>query len=255
MGESAEASPLDIPFVDPIELLKRARTARIVEETQLLGGCCEPGRMYAVYAEDKECGKEKLFVCKDNSACCQHYFCCTNCREFDMEIICKRMRFDSAAKRYSIEWLPFTKLRRPCAYCCCSSLPEVTIDYTQNGKNVRLGAITNPCSCCNYEFEICEGNSEEPRYKVSGSSCQCGMQCSCSCSCCKEVVFGIYDCRKENMKIGSMLKVWKKPCNKELTNVNEHLIEFPSTISWQQKFLLLSCMFFIEFRYYKTMHR
>jgi len=247
-------SMLEMPFIDPIELLKKIKTAKILEEIQSLG-CCSPERMYIVYAEDKEYGKgelTKLFMCKDSSTCCQHYFCCTNCREFNMDIICKRIKFDSVLKRYSTEWFPFIKLSRSYS-CICSAFPPLSVDYIQNGKNIRLGLIRDWDTCCTYGFKVYEGSIRVPRYMVRGSCCQCGILCSCSC--CKEAIFYIYDCRQDNIKIGKILKVWKEACNKDLTNVNEYSIEFPLITTWQQKLLLIACMLFIEFRHYKNMHR
>lgn len=92
----------------------------------------------------------------------------------------------------------YLRLEKPCTFrCCCCCRPHMVVfDESDRKVHRKLGAIENPCDCCNFKYAVREPVAtkrnapadEELRGKVKfdivGSRWQCAFCCPISVACC-----------------------------------------------------------------------
>lgn len=172
-----------------------------------------------------------------------------------MSITYKQFAFDPKRGVNRPVWVDFLTLNREyqCTCLCCNR-PVIEVFNNSRGAREKVGYIRDVWTCYDYSFYIYEGNSEDAIYMINASCCQCGFHCHCPCGSCKEIIFDMTDLRKSGIRVGEVKKVWSGCAKEILTNADDYSVLFPQRIPWQHKALILSCILFIDYRYFEERH-
>ena len=217
---------------------------------------CEQSNVYRVYKRGtnnkhsssvlntQDFAKGKLFKCKEKSGFCSRNCVANICRAFEM--IVEVYVFSNGQKIKK----PFLHFHRDYTCTCfCCKRPILAVEYIEDGGKELLGYVHCPFSCCGLEIDIHEGGSKTPKYKVSGFCCQLGLFLKMPCGPCKEVTFKIRD--SSNTIIGTMKKTWTGIVKDVVTNSDNFIIDFPHTLDWKDKCLMLADVILYDFMYFE----
>ena len=211
-----------IQIGDPMEILIKAPSAKIIQQIELLEivSECETNNRYDVFCEMNGV-KYFCFRCKEDSSWCMRNMCPSDLRSFKIHMM-------------------FT--------CCCCARPIVKGTFS-NGQ--PFGTINQPFTCCSPLFEAVD-ETDGSKYSVEIPYCQCGFMCrSNCCGKCSEVNGNIYKENDLTHPVGSFKKV--ENCVLEMiTDANSFEIIFPTDATVGDKLNILATVILIDYRFYES---
>ncbi len=198
-----------------------------------------------------EDGKEKVFKCKEHSACCQRNCLPASMREFTVNLDINECRYDYKSQCFRSSWKPFLHIKRDYACTClCCNRPVIEVSRVDKRDKEVLGYVRDEWACCDYVFSLQKSLEESPAYTVRANCCQCGLFCACPCGPCEKVTFDIID-NKNNAVVGGIYKVWSGCAREVITNADSYSVKFPKDMTADYKAILLACVLFIDYRYFE----
>ena len=226
-----------IQIGDPMEILIKAPSAKIIQQIELLEivSECETNNRYDVFCEMNGV-KYFCFRCKEDSSWCMRNMCPSDLRSFIINMILPDQR------KFGILERPFK------CTCCCCARPIVKGTFS-NGQ--PFGTINQPFTCCSPLFEAVD-ETDGSKYSVEIPYCQCGFMCrSNCCGKCHEVNGNIYKENDFTHPVGSFKKV--ENCVLEMiTDANSFEIIFPTDATVGDKLNILATVILIDYRFYES---
>ena len=208
-----------------------------------ISGCETPNR-YFVFSQSPQTGFKMLFLCKEQSECCQRNCCAASMREFVMDI--KHIANVGAINENFSN--SFVHVNKPfkCT-CCCLERPEMIATYAAG--NEIVGKVKQPFSCCDPIFTIYD-NAGTMRYFVHADCCQCGICCTGFCAKMSEAVFNIYRDGNMGHPVGSIVK---KVANLSelVTSADSYQVNFPADAKPNEKLLLIITTLMIDYQFFE----
>jgi Scramblase len=214
---------------------------------------CDQSNIYRVYkslkqasAHGSELAKNKLFKCKEKSSFCGRNCIFNICRPFDMFVDAYVNVNGQKTKK------PFLHLHSNYScVCLCCKRPCLVVEYIDDGAKEILGYIKFPFTFCSIDINVHTSVSKKPIYLVTGNCCQPGLCMKIPCGPCKEVRFVIKS-SEANEVIGKMVKVWTPLMGMVCDYM---MVDFPSTMGWKDKCLILANALFHDFIYFEESNK
>eukprot|EP00831_Metopus_contortus_P008702 TRINITY_DN1333_c0_g1_i11.p2 TRINITY_DN1333_c0_g1~~TRINITY_DN1333_c0_g1_i11.p2 ORF type:complete len:126 (+),score=14.93 TRINITY_DN1333_c0_g1_i11:134-511(+) len=75
--------------------------------------------------------------------------------------------------------------------------------------------------------------------------------CHCPCGPCKNISFKIFRPNDLDHHIGEITKQWSGCMKELLSNADNFGLTFPKEIDWREKLVLMTCVLFIDYRYFE----
>ena len=226
-----------IQIGDPMEILIKAPSAKIIQQIELLEivSECETNNRYDVFCEMNGV-KYFCFRCKEDSSWCMRNMCPSDLRSFKIHMMLP------GQKKFGILDRPFK------CTCCCCARPIVKGTFS-NGQ--PFGTINQPFTCCSPFFETMD-ETDGSKYSIEIPYCQCGFMCrSNCCGKCSEVNGNIYKENDLTHPVGSFKKV--ENCVLEMiTDANSFEIIFPTDATVGDKLNILATVILIDYRFYES---
>ena len=226
-----------IQIGDPMEILIKAPSAKIIQQIELLEivSECETNNRYDVFCEMNGV-KYFCFRCKEDSSWCMRNMCPSDLRSFKIHMILPDQR-------------EFGFLDRPfkCTCCCCAR-PIVKGTFS-NGQ--PFGTINQPFTCCSPFFETVD-ETDGSKYSIEIPYCQCGFMCRSNiCGKCSEVIGNIYKDNDLTHPVGTFKKT--ENCVQEMvSDANSFEIIFPTDATVGDKLNILATVILIDYRFYES---
>ena len=226
--------------LDPMQELALSTGVLIRQQPQFfeqISGCETPNR-YFVFSQSPQTGFKMLFLCKEQSECCQRNCCAASMREFVMDI--KHIANVGAInENFSNSFVHVT--------CCCLERPEMIATYAAG--NEIVGKVKQPFSCCDPIFTIYD-NAGTMRYFVHADCCQCGICCTGFCAKMSEAVFNVYRDGNMGHPVGSIVK---KVANLSelVTSADSYQVNFPADAKPNEKLLLIITTLMIDYQFFE----
>ena len=226
-----------IQIGDPMEILIKAPSAKIIQQIELLEivSECETNNRYDVFCEMNGV-KYFCFRCKEDSPFCMRIMCPSDLRSFKINMILPDQRV-------------FGFLDRPfkCTCCCCAR-PIVKGTFS-NGQ--PFGTINQPFTCCSPFFETVD-ETDGSKYSIEIPYCQCGFMCRSNvCGKCSEVNGNIYKDNDLTHPVGTFKKT--ENCVQEMvSDANSFEIIFPTDATVGDKLNILATVILIDYRFYES---
>jgi hypothetical protein len=103
---------------DPMEELRNAKSAKIVQQIELfeMFTGCETKNRYHVSVKDANKNQTYLFKCKEESGCCVRNFCSSEDRPFDLRV--KHILSEEESKKKDLDKVDYAILERPFKCSC-----------------------------------------------------------------------------------------------------------------------------------------
>ena len=232
--------------LDPMQELALSTGVLIRQQPQFfeqISGCETPNR-YFVFSQSPQTGFKMLFLCKEQSECCQRNCCAASMREFVMDI--KHIANVGAINENFSN--SFVHVNKPfkCT-CCCLERPEMIATYAAG--NEIVGKVKQPFSCCDPIFTIYD-NAGTMRYFVHADCCQCGICCTGFCAKMSEAVFNVYRDGNMGHPVGSIVK---KVANLSelVTSADSYQVNFPADAKPNEKLLLIITTLMIDYQFFE----
>ena len=232
--------------LDPMQELALSTGVLIRQQPQFfeqISGCETPNR-YFVFSQSPQTGFKMLFLCREQSECCQRNCCAASMREFVMDI--KHIANVGAINENFSN--SFVHVNKPfkCT-CCCLERPEMIATYAAG--NEIVGKVKQPFSCCDPIFTIYD-NAGTMRYFVHADCCQCGICCTGFCAKMSEAVFNIYRDGNMGHPVGS---ITKKVANLSelVTSADSYQVNFPADAKPNEKLLLIITTLMIDYQFFE----
>jgi hypothetical protein len=226
-----------IQIGDPMEILIKAPTAKIVQQIELLEivSQCETNNRYDVFCEMNGV-KYFCFRCKEDSSWCMRNMCPSDLRSFKINMMLP------GQKKFGILERPFK------CTCCCCARPIVKGTFS-NGQ--PFGTINQPFTCCSPFFETVD-ETDGSKYSIEIPYCQCGFMCRSNvCGKCSEVIGNIYKENDLTHPVGTFKKL--ENCVQEMvSDANSFEIIFPTDATVGDKLNILATVILIDYRYYES---
>ena len=226
-----------IQIGDPMEILIKAPSAKIIQQIELLEivSECETNNRYDVFCEMNGV-KYFCFRCKEDSSWCMRNMCPSDLRSFKIHMMLP------GQKKFGILDRPFK------CTCCCCARPIVKGTFS-NGQ--PFGTIVQPFTCCSPLFETVD-ETDGSKYSIEIPYCQCGFMCRSNiCGKCSEVNGNIYKDNDLTHPVGSFKKV--ENCVLEMiTDANSFEIIFPTDATVGDKLNILATVILIDYRFYES---
>ena len=226
-----------IQIGDPMEILIKAPSAKIIQQIELLEivSECETNNRYDVFCEMNGV-KYFCFRCKEDSSWCMRNMCPSDLRSFKIHMMLP------GQKKFGILDRPFK------CTCCCCARPIVKGTFS-NGQ--PFGTINQPFTCCSPFFETVD-ETDGSKYSIEIPYCQCGFMCrSNCCGKCSEVNGNIYKENDLTHPVGSFKKV--ENCLLEMiSDANSFEIIFPTDATVGDKLNILATVILIDYRFYES---
>ena len=226
-----------IQIGDPMEILIKAPSAKIIQQIELLEivSECETNNRYDVFCEMNGV-KYFCFRCKEDSSWCMRNMCPSDLRSFKIHMMLP------GQKKFGILDRPFK------CTCCCCARPIVKGTFS-NGQ--PFGTINQPFTCCSPFFETMD-ETDGSKYSIEIPYCQCGFMCRSNvCGKCSEVIGNIYKENDLTHPVGSFKKV--ENCVLEMiTDANSFEIIFPTDATVGDKLNILATVILIDYRFYES---
>ena len=230
---------------DPMTELVNCPSILIRQEPEFFEALtgCETPNVYHVFGQSPY-GYKYLFKCLEQSECCERYFCPSDKREFNMDII-----HCSSLAQLGMDYnTPFANMHKPfmCAMGCCCR-PEVTI--TLSNKKTIVGKAIHIYTCCDPTFEVYDATGKL-KYIVSADCCQCVLLCPGTLAKTYEGQFDIYDA-VSNQNVG---RIFKEPAtySEMVTDADSFTVNFPITANSYDKLLLMGLTIMIDYQFFET---
>ena len=204
---------------------------------------CEMENIFDIFQKHQNAEKttgKRLWRAMEESTFVQRNCVQTNCRSFTLKIF----NLHNGSLENATECL---RMERACTCTCfCLNRPTISMTYTEGGKDVSLGKISDPYDMCQTLFKIFDQN-DNPLYKIETYCVQCGVICKgCPCAPCERVTFQVTDLNT-NQLVPPIQKT-NQVCMKDFVEDSDNYgIEFAPGTSWQNKSLLLGAILFIDF--------
>ena len=226
-----------IQIGDPMEILIKAPSAKIIQQIELLEivSECETNNRYDVFCEMNGV-KYFCFRCKEDSSWCMRNMCPSDLRSFKIHMMLP------GQKKFGILDRPFK------CTCCCCARPIVKGTFS-NGQ--PFGTINQPFTCCSPFFETVD-ETDGSKYSIEIPYCQCGFMCRSNvCGKCSEVIGNIYKENDLTHPVGTFKKL--ENCVQEMvSDANSFEIIFPTDATVGDKLNILATVILIDYRFYES---
>ncbi len=244
---------LNMQFVnDPMVVLSNAKRAHINQQVELLEvlSGCETKNRYHIFIETMDKQYLYLFKAKEESGCCSRQCLSSETRPLHLNI--KHMSSASAINEFdSVD--NYAVLDKPFKCTCyCLDRPKMK-NYVRGNQ---IGSVKQPFICCNCDpvFYVYD-SSDDIKYKIRTSCCQCGIMCKGSLfGECSSVCFGIYEKNETHFVPDNMIGyINKKSGDIEqlLTDADSFVLEFPQNATPEDKMNLIASVLMIDYQYFE----
>jgi hypothetical protein len=230
---------------DPMTELASCPSVLIRQEPEFLEaitGCEEPN-IYHVFGNSPY-GFKYLFKCLEQSECCERFFCPSQRRQFNMDIIhCNS--YDQLGMEYIT---PFANLNKP--FMCtmgCFCRPEITISINRTKKIV--GKALHIWTCCNPTFELYDSKGIL-KYIVTADCCQCVLLCPGMIGKSYEGEFDILE-PNTGTPVGKIMKM-PASYSELVTDADSYTVNFPANATAYDKLLLMGLTILADYQYFET---
>jgi len=207
---------------------------------------CVPPLQFKIYPLGKD-GEKKghaLFKAREESGCCTRQCMGGDCRPFVMKV-----KLDDESEELDNE--PFLLIDRECKCTfLCFNRPEITVTYNEDGKDIYLGKVVNPWTCCNVTLDIFDAAGAK-KYVVEASCCQLGFHIKAPCESCQTIDF---DIKSPSGEVVATLQKRSPGCAGALANLENFLIHFPKNATKEDKALLMAAVLFADYRFFEKKH-
>lgn len=189
-------------------------------------------------APSGEAFRRLIFECKETSDFMDRNCSPGGCRAIDLVLL----KAGSGRDRQVV-----LKMTKPCQCTCfCASRPEMKIFLTEGGREVYLGKVCEPWTCCHHSYDIFDANDSR-RFTLEANCSQCGFFCKCPCEACETIRFDLTSGESHNPE-APVFKKGTGNCLKNAVSVVDYFsVPFPANASWSDKALLLSAVLMIDF--------
>lgn len=240
-------------YSDPMYILSQTSHCFVkqsIEMLEVLTGC-ETQNRYNVYTRAHNGVMTYLFKCKEDSGCCERYYCKGDSRPFNMKL--KHVTNPHIDDDFMDTFCLFDRPWK--CTCCCLARPVLSAYYKQKQEGNSFGSIEEPLSCYDPVLFI-RDSSGFIKYKIHADCCQCGIICRNSiCGKCSETMFGIYpaNCEEFHMKhkVGLIRKIAGDAIKEMFTDADSFEIVFPDESTPEEKLLLIGAVLMIDYRFYE----
>ncbi|CAD8085931.1 unnamed protein product [Paramecium sonneborni] len=207
---------------------------------------CENQNFYFIYSMDNfntdiEQKKSKpYFKANAETECYERISLPSSCRSFNMEV---KQNLSSTNQK-----LLFTVQRNYRYTCLCLNRPDVQV-IGSSGK--KIGYVRSPLFSIQKTVEIFDANNNL-LFNIKGIWNQLQTYCYLPYDFCKTISFDIHN--KFNKKIAEIKKIGHKKgcCYECMLNVeSEYAVQFPKLSSYEEKALILSGVFFLDYSFYE----
>lgn len=239
---------------DPLSVLSQSGSCTVVqtiEMLEILAGY-ETKNRYNVFVKTLQGNSIFLFQCKEDSDYCTRYYCKGDSRPFKMLV--NHVNSSNPNQKFG-EGNLYCVFDRPfkCT-CLCFQRPKVTCYLNHN--NIKVGEITEPCTCCSPHFNINSFDKIDKTFQIHSSCCQCGLICKDNiCGACSDVKFPIYrgntSSYNDSNQIGLINKVSRDIATEIISDADTFEISFPSDSSPEDKLLIIGTTLLIDYRYFE----
>ncbi|CAD8175193.1 unnamed protein product [Paramecium pentaurelia] len=207
---------------------------------------CDNQNFYFIYAMDNlntdiEQKKSKpYFKANAETECHERITLPSSCRSFNMEV---KQNLSSTNQK-----LLFTLNRNYKCTCLCLNRPDIKV---QGSSGSTIGYVRSSLFSIQKTVEIFDANNNL-LFNIKGIWNQFQTYCYLPCGFCKTISFDILN--KFNKKIAEIKKIGQKKgcCYECMLNVeSEYVVQFPKLSSQDEKALILSGVFFLDYNYYE----
>lgn len=231
---ASQGDPRYQPISDANQIL-------IKHEGSCMGCCslgfCAPDNEYKVYewsGDDDEGHEGKLlFTIEQESDCIP-------CRCL---ISTKKRGYKTNLKFPDTEVTAFQKKEFNLG-CLCLCRPETDIWDLNEGRELKLGTLSNPCSMCCLDFKVTEEGKEDPSWSIDVPCCAYGVMCPFYCGPCSHADIPINN--NNGNEVGQIVKKWQSCVSEYCQGAQDYIVKFPPNATRQQKFLLIFAATFID---------
>ena len=113
-------------------------------------------------------------------------------------------------------------------------------------QNILLGKVVNPFGCCELKLNIFNA-SNDLRYTIVGSCCQCGVICQGPC--CQEVELQILNVAAE--QVGTLRRVKASILQNVVETVANFTVTFPQHSNGPDRALLIAATIMLDYTYFE----
>ena len=215
---------------DPFTEIANCQSAIISQTPSLLEavtGCVTQNR-YHIFLQTPY-GLKYAFKCNEKSEGCAR--CCLSGNARPLQII---MRHVVSLEQLSSDFAKiFINIDKPCQPgCCCFCRPYMDVRLADSGQ--RLGAVREPCTCCDIETQVLDANGNL-RYEIHGDCCQLGLCCGPAIQKLSNINF---DIRQNGYVVGAIKKL-SSNIGEFFTKADSYEVVFPMNAAPSDKFLLI----------------
>lgn len=215
---------------DPFTEIANCQSAIISQTPSLLEavtGCVTQNR-YHIFLQTPY-GLKYAFKCNEKSEGCAR--CCLSGNARPLQII---MRHVVSLEQLSSDLAKiFINIDKPCQPgCCCFCRPYMDVRLADSGQ--RLGAVREPCTCCDIETQVLDANGNL-RYEIHGDCCQLGLCCGPAIQKLSNINF---DIRQNGYVVGAIKKL-SSNIGEFFTKADSYEVVFPMNATPSDKFLLI----------------
>ena len=215
---------------DPFTEIANCQSAIISQTPSLLEavtGCVTQNR-YHIFLQTPY-GLKYAFKCNEKSEGCAR--CCLSGNARPLQII---MRHVVSLEQLSSDLAKiFINIDKPCQLgCCCFCRPYMDVRLADSGQ--RLGAVREPCTCCDIETQVLDANGNL-RYEIHGDCCQLGLCCGPAIQKLSNINF---DIRQNGYVVGAIKKL-SSNIGEFFTKADSYEVVFPMNATPSDKFLLI----------------
>lgn len=136
--------------------------------------------------------------------------------------------------------------------CCCYCRPETDIWDLNDGRELKIGSLTNPCSCCCLGFKVIEGENNDPSFSIDVPCCSYGVMCPFYCGPCSHADIPINN--MQGNEVGQIVKQWQGCVSEYCQGAQDYIIKFPPNSTRHQKFLFIYAATFVDMTMFEHMY-
>lgn len=227
-GQMAMAQVQNIKIKEKVRLLEAA--------SALMGQEIEMANKYKIM--DHDTGAEVFYAVEETSCLAmQCKQCADDCAPWKVSILYTGQGGADPAFEMNRDWT--------CTFCCFNR-PQVTVTDVVTGE--EFGTITDPCTMCNFKFDLRDEDGEMIG-RADGGCCQWGMLFPCPCGPCARIDFDLQDAEGES--VGHLTKKIPGCCKFVLApDVDNYIVELGNIQDPKLKTMFMALSIFMDFRYF-----